>query len=96
MGLKEERKSAAGEEEISFMERGGGKPSNASESGKGLGWNGSIEKNGMPKGWTLTKRPRPPRDFSPGSSQGGSGSGEMGFERETSERQRMGSELAKT
>ena len=64
MGLKEERKRAAGEEEISLMERGEVKSSNASESDKDLGWNGSEKKSELPKGCGLTKRPKPSRDFS--------------------------------
>jgi hypothetical protein len=95
-GLKEERKRAAGEEEMSLMERGGVKSSNGSKSGKDLGWNGSAWKSGWPKGWTLTKIPRPPMGFSSMSSQGGSGSGEMESERDASARPRIGSELAKT
>ena len=43
-GLKEERKRAAGEEEMSLMERGGVKSSYAPESEKALGWKGSGEK----------------------------------------------------
>lgn len=40
-GLNEERKRAAGEEEMSLMERGEEKSSNASESENDLGWNES-------------------------------------------------------
>ena len=59
------------------------KSSSAPGSEKDL-WKGSVGKSGLPKGWTLTKRPIPPKDFSPISSQGGSGSGEAGFGREAS------------
>jgi len=92
-GLKEERKRAAGEEEMSLMERGEEKSSNACESEKDLGWNESWKKSGLGKGWGFTKRPMPVRDL---SLQGGSGSGEMGLERDASGRPRAGSELTKT
>lgn len=82
MGLKEERKRAAGEEEISFMERGAGKSSNGWESEKDPGWNGSEKKSGLAKGWGSRKRP--PKDFSTMSLQEGSGSEENGFERDSS------------
>lgn len=91
-GLKEERKSAAGEEEISPMERGEDSSPRASESEKDLGWKGSAEKSGLPKGGTLTKRSKSPRGFWPMSSRAGSGSGEC----DASGRPRSGSELART
>ena len=84
MGLKEERKRAAGEEEISLMERGEDKSSNASGSEKDLGWKGSEKKSGLAKGWELTKTLRPPRVFSGMSLQEGSGSEEKGFDRDAS------------
>lgn len=96
IGLKEERKRAAGEEEISLIDMWGENSSSGSEPEKELGWNGSREKSGLAKGWMLTKRGRSPGDFSPMASQGRSGSGEMGFERGASGCPRMGSGLAKT
>ena len=91
-GLKEERKRAAGEEEISLVEKGGDNSPRASESEKDLGWKGSAEKSGLPRWWTLKKGSKPPRSFSPMSSQGGRGSGEC----DASGRARIGSELART
>lgn len=80
---------------MSLMERGGVKSSYAPESEKDLGWKGSAERKGMPKGLVLVKMPRPPKGFPLMSSQGGSCSGEMGLEGDASG-PRMGSELAKT